>query len=73
MNWINEIINIAKTYRNLEEPEIGINEETNTIALFDYRESAGQAVHLLDICPVRVVDLEELRKKLNNQGITYTL
>lgn len=36
MNWINEIINLARTYRGLEEPEIGINENTQTIALFDY-------------------------------------
>lgn len=26
MNWINEIIDLARTYRGLEEPEIGINE-----------------------------------------------
>lgn len=73
MNWINEIINITKAYRNLENPEISINGETNTIALYDYKKSAGRAVHLLDICPVRVVNLEELCKELNNQGITYTL
>ena len=26
MNWINEIIDLARTYRGLEEPEIGIND-----------------------------------------------
>lgn len=73
MNWINEIINLAKTYRDLEEPEIGINEETQTIALYDYRESSGAAFHKIDICPIRVVNLENLRKELDAQGIAYTL
>lgn len=73
MNWINEIINLARTYRGLEEPEIGINENTQTIALFDYQEANGAAVHKIDICPIRVVNLENLRKELDAQGIAYTL
>ena len=73
MNWINEIINLARTYRGLEEPEIGINENTQTIALFDYQESNEAAVHKIDICPIRVVNLENLRKELDAQGIAYTL
>lgn len=73
MNWINEIVNIARTYRGLEEPEIGMNEATQTIALFDYRESSGAAIHKIDICPIYVVNLENLRKELDAQGIAYTL
>lgn len=73
MNWINEIIELARTYRDLEEPEIGINEESETVALFDYRQSSGAAYHKLDICPIRVVDLEKLREELDRQGIAYTL
>lgn len=73
MNWINEIIDLARTYRGLEEPEIGINENAQTIALFDYQEINGAAVHKIDICPIRVVNLENLRKELDAQGIAYTL
>ena len=73
MNWINEIIELARTYRDLEEPEIGINEESETVALFDYRQSSGAVYHKLDICPIRVVDLEKLREELDRQGIAYTL
>ncbi len=73
MNWINEIIDLARTYRGLEEPEIGINENAQTIALFDYQETNVAAVHKIDICPIRVVNLENLRKELDAQGIAYTL
>jgi hypothetical protein len=33
----------------------------------------GAAVHKIDICPIRVVNLENLRKELDAQGIAYTL
>ena len=72
MNWINEIIDLARTYRGLEEPEIGINENAQTIALFDYQEINGAAVHKIDICPIRVVNMEKLRKELDAHGIAYT-
>ena len=73
MNWINEIINLARTYCGLEEPEIGLNEETQTIALFDYQESNGAAVHKIDICPIKAVNLKNLRKELDKHGIAYTI
>lgn len=73
MNWINEIINLVRTYRGLEEPEIGINIKTQCIALFDYQEENAMSFHKIDICPIKVVDLDELRKALDKHGIAYVL
>lgn len=73
MNWTNEIVTLAKNFRGLENSEISVNEATQNIALYDCKKQNSYADHILDICPLRVFDLDNLRNALDEQNIVHTL
>jgi nicotinamidase-related amidase len=59
-----------------QEPEIGINEETKMIAISKYDPDMQCAIHLEDFCALSSlndIELEKLRRRLDDENIAYVL
>lgn len=73
MTNIDKIIHIALTSPDVQEPEVGINEDTDMIALYNYIVSFGASYWVQDICKVSSVDIKELVKALDEHNIYCVL
>lgn len=63
----------ATKMQGLEEPEIGINDETQMITISRYNPESSESIYIEDICNINDVDLEQLLYELSKANILYCL